>query len=139
MGILARARPAELEAACTALGPLPAWTWLRRPETGLVMVRGRAGGSGEQFNLGEMTVTRCALALDSGTTGVSYVQGRDVHHAERAALLDAILQDPLRQKNILGLVIEPLARAHRERAEVASRKAAATQVEFYTLARGDDA
>jgi len=139
MGTLARARPAELEAACAVLGPLPAWTWLRRPETGLVMVRGRAGGSGEQFNLGEMTVTRCALALESGTTGISYVQGRDVRHAELAALMDAMLQDPQQQESVLELVVEPLARARRERADVASRKAAATQVEFYTLARGDDA
>ena len=26
--------------------------WLRKPETGLMMVQGRAGGTGERFNLG---------------------------------------------------------------------------------------
>ena len=54
--------------------------WLRRPETGLMMVQGRAGGTGERFNLGEITVTRCTLRLGdaAGNTpvGVAYVLGR---------------------------------------------------------------
>ncbi|MGI9568832.1 MAG: phosphonate C-P lyase system protein PhnG, partial [Desulfobulbia bacterium] len=39
---------------------------VRKPETGLVMVRGRAGGTGNPFNLGEATVTRCSVRSPSG-------------------------------------------------------------------------
>ena len=37
------------------------------PETGLVMLRGRADGSGHPFNLGEATVTRCVASLVGAT------------------------------------------------------------------------
>src|SRR3546814_16146802 len=64
----------------------------------MVMVRARAGGTGEQFNLGQMTVTRCALKLAGGDAtpscvGLGYVQGRSTRHAELAAVSDALLQD----------------------------------------------
>ena len=58
---------------------------MRGPETGLVMVRGRAGGSGSPFNLGEMTVTRCTVRLESGAAGHAYIAGRDERRAELAA------------------------------------------------------
>ncbi|MGH8773427.1 MAG: phosphonate C-P lyase system protein PhnG, partial [Burkholderiales bacterium] len=66
MGVLAKARLDELEAALASLPEKPAYTWLRPPETGLVMVRARAGGTGAKFNLGEMPVTRCALKTEDG-------------------------------------------------------------------------
>ncbi len=93
MGVLARAARDELEAAWETLEPRPAYDRLRPPETGMVMTRGRAGGTGRRFNLGEMTVTRCALRLDSGEMGIAYVAGRDRRHAELAALFDALMQD----------------------------------------------
>jgi alpha-D-ribose 1-methylphosphonate 5-triphosphate synthase subunit PhnG len=46
MSVLARAPAEAIESALTRNGSLPAWTRVRGPETGLVMVRGRAGGSG---------------------------------------------------------------------------------------------
>ena len=42
---------------------------LRGPETGLVTVRGRIGGGGAPFNLGEATVTRASIRLEDGTVG----------------------------------------------------------------------
>ena len=69
MSILAKVDRAALESACRALGDLPRAHCLRPPETGLVMVRGRMGGSGGKFNLGEVAVTRCAVRLDGGTVG----------------------------------------------------------------------
>ncbi len=33
------------------------------------MVRGRAGGGGSAFNLGEMTVTRCSVRIATGQVG----------------------------------------------------------------------
>src|SRR3954452_8359469 len=98
MGVLARAGAAEI-AALLAAGPapLPLHRRLRGPEIGLVMARGRQGGDGAPFNLGEMTVTRCSVRLEDGTVGHSYVAGRDAGQAELAAVLDAALQDPARQ------------------------------------------
>ena len=97
MGLLARAEAAELARLTAALGSEPAHDWLRPPETGTVMVRGRAGGTGAPFNLGEMTVTRCALRLSAcGTAGYAQVQGRDKDQARRAALIDALNANPQR-------------------------------------------
>lgn len=133
LGLLARAPLALLE-AWAALQPKRAIDWLRQPETGLVMVRARAGGTGAQFNLGEMTVTRCALRLEGATTGVAYVQGRAVRKAEIAALADALLQTgegvAVRRELIEPIRARLLADAARRH-----RKSKATKVEFYTLAR----
>ena len=138
MSVLAKASADAIESACMPLGALPDTQWLRRPETGLVMVRGRAGGSGAKFNLGEVPVTRCALRLDTGiggVMGVAWVQGRDARHAELAARLDALLQVPQHHDQIARHVIEPLAALQAARHDLIARKAAATKVEFYTLAR----
>lgn len=114
---------------------LPARTWLRKPEAGLVMLRGRAGGAGERFNLGEMTLTRCALRIETGEVGVAYVKGRSVRKAELAALADALLQAAPWRDAVQGRLIEPL-RAHLEAQSARQRhKSQATRVEFFTLAR----
>jgi alpha-D-ribose 1-methylphosphonate 5-triphosphate synthase subunit PhnG len=108
---------------------------LRPPETGMVMVRGRTGGAGEPFNLGEMTVTRCAIRLGSGQTGIGYVAGRDKQHARIAAVVDAMMQSDSHHSLALEKIIQPLAAtAMAHRAQV-SRKAKATQVEFFTMVR----
>lgn len=135
MGILAKAAPSEVESACRTLGTLPAYTWLRPPETGLVMVRGRIGGTGAKFNLGEMTVTRCTLRIDGGLTGYACVRGRDARHAELAAIVDAMMQGVAHRIEIESSIIAPLDRLHDARRQLAARKAAATKVEFSTVAR----
>lgn len=138
LGVLSRSRSEELVtlAATTAEGL--AFEWLRHPDVGLVMVRGRAGGTGAVFNLGEMTVTRCALRLADGTVGHGYAQGRDKRHAELAALIDALLQQDDNHDRVFDAVIAPLAALEQERRSEASRKAAATKVDFFTMARGDN-
>ena len=138
MSVLAKARADELATCVEALGPLPGYVFLRHPEPGQVMVRARAGGTGAPFHLGEMTVTRCAVRLADGTVGHGYVQGRDGDHAERAAVLDALLQDAGRQAGLEAAVIAPLEAAHRARAEARSRKAARTKVNFFTMVRGEN-
>lgn len=134
MGILARAPLGMLE-DWAKREPVPGRTWLRRPETGLAMVRARAGGTGERFNLGEMTLTRCALRLDSGQVGVAYVQGRSQRKAELAAIADALLQAPAWCERLQRELIEPLSRHLSAEAARMQRKAQATRVEFFTLAR----
>lgn len=136
LGVLAKARLDELEAVIQKLGDLPSCTVLRRPEVGLVMARGRAGGSGQRFNLGEIPVTRCAVQSPAGHIGHGYVQGRDKRHAELAATMDALLQDREKQAALLIDVIEPLAALATARKEAIRRKAEATRVEFFTMVRG---
>jgi alpha-D-ribose 1-methylphosphonate 5-triphosphate synthase subunit PhnG len=136
ISVLARAKgAAEIAARLEHAPPLPAHQRLRGPETGLVMLRGRAGGDGAPFNLGEMTVTRCSVRLaDGSAVGHAYVAGRDSRQAELAAALDAALQIPALRLVLMREVIAPLAEAQAARAEEAARKAAATRVEFFTLA-----
>jgi len=130
MSVLARAPAEAIESALTKHGPLPAWTRVRGPETGLVMVRGRAGGSGSPFNLGEMTVTRCTVRVGSGSAGHAYIAGRDERRAELAAVADALLQD---RPALRESLIEPLAEAQREHRLTRAEKAAATKVEFFSM------
>lgn len=137
MGVMARADAAALATAVAALGPLPHATPLRGPEIGAVMVRGRAGGSGGAFNLGEMTVTRCSLRLDCGTVGHAVVQGRDRDKARTAALLDAVMQTT-RAAEVEAAVVAPLEAAETARRRARTAKAEATRVDFFTLVRGED-
>ncbi|WP_353472680.1 phosphonate C-P lyase system protein PhnG [Salipiger sp. H15] len=135
MGLLARA-PADRLAALLEGAALPGFDWLRVPETGGVMVRGRMGGTGAPFNLGEMTVTRCALRLESGEVGHAHVQGRSRAHAERAALVDALMQGP-RAGEMQAAVLAPLASEEAARRDARAARAAATKVDFFTMVRGE--
>ncbi|KPW19214.1 Phosphonate metabolism protein PhnG [Pseudomonas cannabina pv. alisalensis] len=110
---------------------------IRAPEIGMTLVRGRMGGTGSAFNLGEMSVTRCVVRLADGRTGYSYLAGRDKRHAELAALADAHLQGA-QQAWWLSELIEPLARSQAGRRAHKDAETAATKVEFFTLVRGED-
>ena len=131
MSVLARATADELAAG---LPDMPAYTRLRGPEAGLVMLRGRAGGTGNPFNLGEATVVRCTIRTPSGTVGHAYCLGRDLRQAELAAVLDALLQDAATGPALETEVVAPLAEAQAARRALLARRAAATQVQFFTLA-----
>jgi alpha-D-ribose 1-methylphosphonate 5-triphosphate synthase subunit PhnG len=134
MATLAKAPSGRL----AALVPdLPPHAVLRQPEIGAVMVRGRAGGAGAAFNLGEMTVTRASVRLETGEVGHAWVQGRDKAHALRAAAVDALMQTD-RAPDLLARVLHPLeAEAHGARA-ARTAKAAGTKVDFFTMVRGED-
>jgi len=132
IAVLARAAEQELMPAFD--GRALDYEILKPAETGTVMVEGRAGGTGRRFNLGEATVTRCVVRLRSGTMGFSYALGRDRRKAEHAALADALLQEG--DSALAGLVERLAAAQHAER-DLASRKAAATRVEFFTMVRGE--
>jgi alpha-D-ribose 1-methylphosphonate 5-triphosphate synthase subunit PhnG len=136
LAVLAKAGTEQLEACWAATAPPPI-TLLRQPETGLVMARGRAGGTGQRFNLGEITVTRCAVRSAEGHIGHGYVAGRDKRRAELVASFDALLQEPARRQELLQRVIEPLASTQAAVRAATARKAAATRVEFFTMVRGD--
>jgi alpha-D-ribose 1-methylphosphonate 5-triphosphate synthase subunit PhnG len=134
MAVLARASAAELRVLLEDVPELPPLTRLRGPESGLVMVRGRMGGGGDAFNLGEMTVTRCSVSLEDGTIGHAYVTGRDGLQAELAASVDAALQNPQLRPALMQRVIAPLREAQRAARGALASHAAATQVQFFTMA-----
>ena len=135
LSILAKAPSMEVLAAWDDLAARPEYRALRSPEIGMVLVRGRMGGTGDAFNLGEMTVTRAAVRLESGETGIGYVAGRDRKHAEIAAAVDAMMQSADLRPAVEGAVIARLARTQDQRRDTAARKAAATKVDFFTMVR----
>lgn len=138
LSLLARAPLALLESALAEPAAQEP-RWLRRPETGLMMVQGRAGGTGERFNLGEVTVTRCALraagATEDAAVGIAYVLGRDHRQARLAALADALLQDPAQRERLEASLLAPARQWLQEQAARRRAKAQATQVDFFTVAR----
>ncbi|MBJ3775411.1 phosphonate C-P lyase system protein PhnG [Acuticoccus mangrovi] len=137
LATLARADADRLKACWEAFEPKPVHRVVKGPETGLVMVRGRTGGGGAPFNVGEATATRCVVRLATGEVGFGHVLGRDGERARFVALFDALGQSEHRDR-VTREVLVPLAA---ERAAAAHRKAretAATRVDFFTMARGDD-
>lgn len=134
MAVLARATLQEIGARLADAPGLPPHDRLRGPETGLAMMRGRVGGTAAPFNLGEMTVTRCTVRTRDGYIGHAYVAGRDGAQAELAARLDAALQDPALRPALIDGVIAPLASLQASRRAQEARRAAATHVQFSTLA-----
>lgn len=145
MGVMARSARADLEAALSRAMeglPLPAFDWLRPPEIGLAMVRGRIGGTGDAFNLGEATVTRATLRLrdesdERTTVGVACHLGRDRRRAELAAIADALLQTPQHHARLQAQLIAPLASQLAAKHAQRQQDAASTRVEFFTMVRGD--
>jgi alpha-D-ribose 1-methylphosphonate 5-triphosphate synthase subunit PhnG len=135
MAAAARATLAELESALAAIG-MPEHVVIRRPEIGLAMVRGRMGGDGAPFNLGEATVTRAAVRLASGEVGLSYLLGRDPARATCAALLDGLVQSG-EAARIRTCFIEPVQRRVAADDAAAAARTAATRVEFFTMVRGE--
>lgn len=145
MALLARAPQKMLDGAIPAVsGSAP--QWLRRPETGLMMVQGRAGGTGERFNLGEITVTRCALRLAGADAqapvGVAYVLGRNHRQAQLAAMADALLQDPTHRERLEVDLLKPVREHLQQQQSMRHERAQTTKVDFLTVAReagsGDD-
>ena len=113
--------------------------WLRKPETGLMMVEARAGGNGERFNLGEMTVTRCALRLSNAPThrhvGISYIVGRSHRHAYLAAVADALLLDDSERSEIERSLLTPVRTLLASKKASRQAQAETSKVDFFTVAR----
>lgn len=135
MAVLARATRSEIVAAVEKID-MPDIDIVKPAEVGTIMLEGRAGGSGQRFNAGEATMTRCVVRVGE-TLGFSYALGRDKEKAVLCAALDGLLQNPAHRNEIFEHVIAPIAAAYAKRQEEASRRAAATKVDFFTMVRGD--
>ena len=112
------------------------YVWLRTPEIGSIMAQGRMGVTGDKFNIGEVTITRCSLKLNCGTVGHSYVQGRSKKKAEISALCDALMQTEM-SNEINKSIIIPLEKIKKNNKDKILSKAEATKVDFFTLVRGE--
>ena len=138
MAVLAKASAADIARGLAEVGSDVAFTDARPAEIGLVMLRGRIGGGGAPFNIGEATVTRAAARLASGETGFGYVLGRDRDKARLAALCDALWQNDAKRRPVEDHIIAPLRQLQQERRALAQAQTAATRVDFFTLVRGED-
>lgn len=138
MRVLAMAPVGALEDAWNDVGDDVRYSLLRAPEIGTAMVRARAGGAGARFNMGEMTVTRCAVRMEGGATGYAYVAGRDKRKTELAAAFDALLRDGGRRARLEATLIAPLETAQQAAHDARAQKVAATRVDFFTMVRGED-
>lgn len=137
LAVLARASLAQLQAQTPSTDALPSLQQVRPPEIGMVMLRGRVGGTGNPFNLGEASVVRCAVRLGKGPLGVAYALGRDKRRAELAALFDALLQDPQHHDTLQRELIAPLARLQAQARAQTQHAVASSKVEFFTFVRGE--
>ncbi|WP_418898826.1 phosphonate C-P lyase system protein PhnG [Terripilifer ovatus] len=138
MAVLARSNAGSLQDLWALLGLKPGCTPLRGPESGLVMLRGRVGSSGEAFNVGEATVTRASVKLDNGTVGHAIALGRDREKARLCALIDALCQDVDTAARIDAELIVPIKCELDDADEKRRRQTAATRVDFFTMVRGED-
>jgi alpha-D-ribose 1-methylphosphonate 5-triphosphate synthase subunit PhnG len=138
MAVLAESGAAEIAHLLETIGPLPAHDEMRAPENGLVMIRGRIGGDGARFNLGEATVSRAAVRLATGEMGFGYVLGRDRAKARLIALCDAMAQTDSHSAALESKVIAPICAGLEAQREARARQVAATKVDFFTMVRGED-
>ena len=138
MAVLAGSSATEMTRYLESIGPRPHYDELRAPEGGLLMVRGRVGGDGAPFNVGEVTVSRAAIRLTSGETGFGYVLGRDREKARLIAFCDALIQTENYRDIVESTVLAPIRCRQRAERELKAQQVAATRVEFFTLVRGED-
>jgi alpha-D-ribose 1-methylphosphonate 5-triphosphate synthase subunit PhnG len=136
MAVLAHATSADIAGHLGAIA-LPAHENLREAENGLVMVRGRIGGDGAPFNLGEATVSRAAVRLATGEVGFGYTLGRDSEKARLIALCDALVQSSKFAAEVETRVVAPLRAALLAARNRKAAETAATRVDFYTMVRGE--
>ncbi|MEL6957687.1 MAG: phosphonate C-P lyase system protein PhnG [Pseudomonadota bacterium] len=137
LGLMAKAPEGRVATLLDAAVERPLFSWLRAPEVGSTMVRARAGATGSPFNLGEVTVTRCALTLTTGEVGHAYIQGRSKADAEAVAVVDALMQTTV-AATLQTQVLDLLEAEQSARREARAAKAAATKVDFFTMVRGED-
>ncbi len=136
LGVLANAEMKDLSSAWGTWENRPEVQMIRGPETGLIMLRGRTGGGGAPFNLGEATVSRASVRIGTGEVGHGYCLGRDEEKARLIAVIDALFQrEPT---NIEFAILRPLRDVAYERDKQRRDETAATKVEFFTMVRGED-
>ncbi|RPH24217.1 phosphonate C-P lyase system protein PhnG [Buttiauxella warmboldiae] len=139
MAVLAHSQPDELAALWAEQKLNPDYQAIRAPETGLVQIQARMGATGQRFFAGDATLTRAVVQLANGTYGYSYLSGRDKAHAERCAVIDALMQESLQFQTLQETIIAPLAANREQRLAARRTQINSSRVDFFTLVRGDNA
>jgi alpha-D-ribose 1-methylphosphonate 5-triphosphate synthase subunit PhnG len=139
MAVLAHSEPQDLADRWQALHISANYQVIRQPETGLVQIQARMGATGQRFFAGDATLTRAVVQLDNGLYGYSYLLGRDKTHAERCAVIDALMQDKAHFQTLQETLIAPLAANREQRRAKRRAEVNSSRVDFFTLVRGDNA
>jgi alpha-D-ribose 1-methylphosphonate 5-triphosphate synthase subunit PhnG len=135
MSALSCARREDLDERWAAFAGVQ-FTWLKKPEFGAALVRGRMNGKEAEFNIGELTLTRCSVQLEQGEVGLAYVPGCDKRHAMMAAVLDALLQGNGALAAEAKRLVADLVEKRDVRRDLARTKTQASSVDF-TMAQRD--
>lgn len=135
MSALATADFEQLTALWQAQSFTPSYQFIRAPEIGLAQVQARMGGTGNRFNVADVTVTRCVIKLENGDLGYSYISGRNKPHAELAALIDGLMQSETYQPELMMSVIQPLQTTRAKKHQLRQQQVASSKVDFFTLVR----
>ncbi|OEF28979.1 phosphonate C-P lyase system protein PhnG [Vibrio rumoiensis] len=138
MSTLATADFDQLTTLWQAQHYTPDYQLIRAPEIGLAQVQARMGGTGNRFNVADITVTRCVVKLASGDLGYSYLSGRNKPHAQLAAVIDGLMQSETYQQELMLSIIKPLQMSREKKHTQRQQQVASSKVDFFTLVRGDD-
>lgn len=141
LSVLSKSDYEDISAYWQPLGINPDYYCLKKPETGMVMVRARAGGDGQKFNMGEMTVTRTVVQLNNHQQGkqlgFGYTAGRHPQKSELIAVIDACYQDAQYAQRIQEAVIDPLGEKLLAKEQQHQQQVDSTKVNFFTMVRGE--
>jgi alpha-D-ribose 1-methylphosphonate 5-triphosphate synthase subunit PhnG len=137
LAVLSKCSSKDIKALWQPLNLTPNYQLLKSPEIGMVMVKAKTGGNGSPFNMGEMTVTRTVLRLDSNQMGYGYIAGRDKEKSLLIAMIDACYQVADWQSEINQKVLEPLQAQHNQAYRAHAQQVEKTKVNFFTMVRGE--
>jgi alpha-D-ribose 1-methylphosphonate 5-triphosphate synthase subunit PhnG len=138
LSVLAKASGKDLLSCWKQTGLDPSVELLRGPESGLVALQGRAGGTGQPFHVGEVSATRVTVRIGSGQVGHAMISGRDARKAQLVAVIDALAQDPGHAELVEREIVAPLEQLARAADARIRQETAATRVNFFTMLRGED-
>ena len=113
------------------------YNWLREPEIGSIMVQGKAGATGDNFNVGEVTITRGSLNVDEKIQGNGSVQGKKKYKTKMSVLGNPLIKTE-KKKIIKRNIIDKLIKYKNNKRNEILSKTEATKVDFFTLVRGEN-
>lgn len=135
ISVLSRADYSAIESLWERIDIQESYTTIREPEIGMAQVRGRFSNKGNRFNVGDVTITRASVALDSGEVGHCYMVGRHKDKAVLCAYLDGVLQMDAYRDTVMAQLITPLHDAYLEHLKNQKQDIETSKVDFFTMAR----
>lgn len=137
LSVLAKSTLKNIQDCWAQLKLSPKYTFLKAPEIGMAMIRAKAGGAGQPFNMGEMTVTRSVIQLNTQQMGYGYIAGRDKEKSTLVAIIDACFQVEQWAMLIDEKLLRPLDQLLQHQHVEQQEKVNQTKVDFFTMVRGE--